>query len=175
MESQSRLQDNSYSINHNNTYARFNQYQVKEENKDEDHLVSLCSDNGNEYELEITKHPQSRPLNSVQLDVWKDLFNQNSTFMFELWFEHFSFIERVQIWNSVSFSNKFYLTLLVENESSKEKQNLDELDQKAALAEMSDLELKKFVDIIFKEYKVIYQSIDQSTKSSFKSLFKKCK
>ena len=95
--------------------------------------------------------------------------------MFELWFEHFSFIERVQIWNSVSFSNKFYLTLLVENESSKEKQNLDELDQKAALAEMSDLELKKFVDIIFKEYKVIYQSIDQSTKLSFKSLFNKCK
>ena len=167
--------DSSDSMSHNNSNLEPQNDQIEEDEKNQEDLNSSHLSNSEQDEIEILKHPQNRPLNSVHLEIWKDLFNQNSIFMFELWFKHFSFIERVQIWNSVSFANKFFISLLVENQSEQEEQNLDKLDQKTALNEMSDLELKEFVDIIFKEYKVIYQSIDQSTKLSFKSLFNKCK
>ena len=126
------------------------------------------------YEIEIIKYPQKRPLNNVQITIWKDLLQQKSIFMYELWFEHLSFMNRIQIWNSVNFSIKHFMTLSIDNEKLQELQDQDDFDQKKILEEISDLELKEFVEVIFKEYKIVTSTVDQSNKSQFKSLFKKC-
>ena len=67
-------------------------------------------------------------LNSIQKKLWNELFFKDSEGLYYFWFEKFDNFQRIQVWNSFSFSLESFITLKKKHHC-KEKYNkkIDEI------------------------------------------------
>jgi len=84
-------------------------------------------------------------MSKVQLELWKILFKKSEKDAFNMWNDHFTNFQKIDLWNNLELSHKFFKQLM---KQKKIKIDLDQLDE--FLKKISINHLEALVDIMLK-------------------------
>lgn len=78
-------------------------------------FASSSSSSESENEQKSEQFPQMIKIKTIQLQIWRVLFDKQPNEIYNLWFKHFDVFQKVSLWNSLEFSSEFIKTQIDRN------------------------------------------------------------